>query len=147
MSVPASRCGEGRRLPRESGTHGRERRHRAIADDIYLCPAGERLSGRDFLRHLSGTGHGPPLRLREHHDRCTPDSRRLAALPKSAGSPSVDVQLSRGFGYPHSQRERSRMRVVVVGTSGVGKTVMAKSIASALNLACIELDRLHWEPH
>ncbi len=39
------------------------------------------------------------------------------------------------------------MRVVVVGTSGVGKTVMAKSIASALNLACIELDRLHWEPH
>jgi adenylate kinase family enzyme len=39
------------------------------------------------------------------------------------------------------------MRVVVVGTSGAGKTVMAKSIASALNLACIELDRLHWEPH
>ncbi len=36
------------------------------------------------------------------------------------------------------------MRVVVVGTSGAGKTSMAKSIASMLNLPCIELDRLHW---
>jgi len=39
------------------------------------------------------------------------------------------------------------MRVVVVGTSGAGKTAMAASIASALNLPCIELDRLHWEPN
>jgi adenylate kinase family enzyme len=36
------------------------------------------------------------------------------------------------------------MRIVVVGTSGAGKTTMAKSIASALNLPCIELDRLNW---
>ena len=39
------------------------------------------------------------------------------------------------------------MRVVVVGTSGAGKTVMAKRIASALDLRFIELDRLHWEPN
>jgi adenylate kinase family enzyme len=39
------------------------------------------------------------------------------------------------------------MRVVVVGTSGAGKTAMATSIASALKLRCIELDRLHWEPN
>ena len=39
------------------------------------------------------------------------------------------------------------MRVVVVGTSGAGKTAMATSIASALKLPCIELDRLHWEPN
>ena len=39
------------------------------------------------------------------------------------------------------------MRVVVVGTSGAGKTVMAARIASALELPCIELDRLHWEPN
>jgi adenylate kinase family enzyme len=39
------------------------------------------------------------------------------------------------------------MRVVVIGTSGAGKTVMAKRIASALDLSCIELDRLHWEPN
>jgi adenylate kinase family enzyme len=36
------------------------------------------------------------------------------------------------------------MRVVVVGTSGTGKTTMAKSIASALVLPCIELDSLNW---
>jgi adenylate kinase family enzyme len=39
------------------------------------------------------------------------------------------------------------MRIVVVGTSGAGKTTMAKSIPSSLNLPCIELDRLHWEPN
>jgi len=39
------------------------------------------------------------------------------------------------------------MRVVVVGTSGSGKTAMAKRIASALDLRFIELDRLHWEPN
>ena len=39
------------------------------------------------------------------------------------------------------------MRIVVIGTSGAGKTAMATSIASALKLSCIELDRLHWEPN
>jgi adenylate kinase family enzyme len=39
------------------------------------------------------------------------------------------------------------MRIVVIGTSGAGKTVIAKRIASALDLACIELDSLHWEPN
>jgi ATPase family associated with various cellular activities (AAA) len=39
------------------------------------------------------------------------------------------------------------MRIIVVGTSGAGKTTMAKSIASMLNLPCIELDRLHWGPN
>jgi adenylate kinase family enzyme len=38
------------------------------------------------------------------------------------------------------------MRIVVVGTSGAGKTRMSTSIASMLNLPCIELDRLHWGP-
>jgi adenylate kinase family enzyme len=39
------------------------------------------------------------------------------------------------------------MRVVVVGTSGAGKTTMAKSLAAKLDLPHIELDRLHWEPN
>ena len=39
------------------------------------------------------------------------------------------------------------MRVVVVGTSGAGKTAMARRIASALDLRFIELDRLHWKPN
>jgi hypothetical protein len=36
---------------------------------------------------------------------------------------------------------------MLIGTSGAGKTVMAKRIASTFDLACIELDRLHWEPN
>lgn len=39
------------------------------------------------------------------------------------------------------------MRIVVVGTSGCGKTTMALRIASALDLPFIELDRLNWEPN
>jgi adenylate kinase family enzyme len=39
------------------------------------------------------------------------------------------------------------MRVVVVGTSGAGKTAMARRIAAALDLRFTELDRLHWEPN
>ncbi len=37
------------------------------------------------------------------------------------------------------------MRIIVVGTSGAGKTTMAKRTASKLGLAHIELDSLHWE--
>jgi adenylate kinase family enzyme len=40
-----------------------------------------------------------------------------------------------------------RMRIVVVGTSGAGKTTMARRIAAALDLPCIELDRLNWKPN
>jgi adenylate kinase family enzyme len=39
------------------------------------------------------------------------------------------------------------MRIVVVGTSGAGKTTMAREIAAALDLPCIELDRLNWNPN
>jgi adenylate kinase family enzyme len=38
------------------------------------------------------------------------------------------------------------MRIMVVGTSGAGKTTMAKRIASELSLPHIELDSLHWGP-
>jgi len=36
------------------------------------------------------------------------------------------------------------MRIAVVGTSGAGKTTMARAIATALEVPCIELDRLNW---
>jgi len=39
------------------------------------------------------------------------------------------------------------MRIVVVGTSGSGKTTMALRIASAFELPFIELDSLHWGPN
>jgi hypothetical protein len=35
---------------------------------------------------MTAAGDGLPSRLRWHHDRCAPDSGRLAAPPKSAGS-------------------------------------------------------------
>jgi adenylate kinase family enzyme len=38
------------------------------------------------------------------------------------------------------------MRILVVGTSGTGKTTMAKRIAAELSLPHIELDALHWGP-
>lgn len=38
------------------------------------------------------------------------------------------------------------MRVVVVGTSGAGKSTFASALASALACPYIELDRLHWGP-
>ena len=37
-------------------------------------------------------------------------------------------------------------RVVVVGTSGTGKTTVASRIAEAIDAHHIELDSLHWEP-
>lgn len=37
-------------------------------------------------------------------------------------------------------------RVVVVGTTGSGKTTFAKRLARELDAAHIELDALHWEP-
>src|SRR6266853_3667656 len=38
---------------------------------------------------VAALGQGPPSRLRPHHDRFTPDSCRLGAPPKSAGSGQI----------------------------------------------------------
>ncbi len=39
------------------------------------------------------------------------------------------------------------MRIVVVGTSGSGKTTMAKALAAALALPFVELDAVQWQPN
>ena len=39
------------------------------------------------------------------------------------------------------------VRVVVIGTSGAGKTTFAANLAKALNLRHTELDELHWGPN
>jgi adenylate kinase family enzyme len=38
------------------------------------------------------------------------------------------------------------MRIVIVGTSGAGKTTLARRLAAELSLALIELDRINWQP-
>lgn len=38
-------------------------------------------------------------------------------------------------------------RIVVIGTSGTGKTTLAKQIAQRLHIPHTELDALHWEPN
>lgn len=38
-------------------------------------------------------------------------------------------------------------RISVIGTSGTGKTTLAKQISQRLAIAHIELDALHWEPN
>jgi shikimate kinase len=38
-------------------------------------------------------------------------------------------------------------RIVVVGTTGSGKTTLAGELAQRLEVSHVELDALHWEPH
>ena len=45
---------------------------------------------------------------------------------------------------PIKDPEAGRMRIVVVGTSGAGKTTLARRIAALLVLPHIELDVLIW---
>src|SRR5258707_9298493 len=42
--------------------------------------------------------------------------------------------------------EQLGMRVVVFGTSGSGKTTPARRLAAALDLPCVELDAINWQP-
>ena len=43
--------------------------------------------------------------------------------------------------------KRPGQRVIVIGTSGSGKTTMAKRLAERLAAPHIELDGLHWGPN
>ena len=38
-------------------------------------------------------------------------------------------------------------RIIIVGTTGSGKTTLASSLAEGLNIPFIELDALHWGPN
>lgn len=45
-----------------------------------------------------------------------------------------------------SQETHLMQRIVIVGTSGSGKTTLARQLSELLNIPCVELDGLHWEP-
>ena len=45
------------------------------------------------------------------------------------------------------ERAISRPRIVVVGVTGLGKTTIARQLASLFYLPHIELDALYWEPN
>jgi adenylate kinase family enzyme len=53
-----------------------------------------------------------------------------------------EIDFSSGF-----TSNKSMQRICIVGTSGSGKTTVAKKAAKNLGYSHIELDSLHWEPN
>lgn len=75
----------------------------------------------------------------------------FAALPfyrargyELAGEPVTGFGVSRGC--PVAKTLRAAQRIVVIGTSGCGKTVLARHLAHSLACPYVELDELFWGP-
>ena len=48
---------------------------------------------------------------------------------------------------PENRMKTEMARVVVIGTSCVGKTRFAQVLAQIMNFPHVELDALHWQPN
>ena len=75
----------------------------------------------------------------------------FTALPfYRAGGYERDGEPVAGFGvtrmWPVAKTLAAQQRIVVVGTSGCGKTVFARLLAQSLRCPCVELDELYWGP-
>src|SRR6516162_653504 len=60
---------------------------------------------------MTAMGQGLPLRSRRRHGRCTPDSRRLAVTPRSAGSGQVQTFVAQRAVDGTTQSDPLRMAV------------------------------------
>ena len=64
-------------------------------------------------------------------------------IPEKAAQPNKTIKSQQSSPPPTNRLNR----IVVVGDSGAGKTVLAQQLAQRLNLSHIELDALFWEPN
>ena len=76
----------------------------------------------------------------------TPAIKRRRTKFQKPKPPTIHVVLSILECYHHRFMAGPPHRIVVIGTTGSGKSALATRLARALGAAFVELDALHWEP-
>ena len=67
-------------------------------------------------------------------------SNRITKTPSLSGFHGYNASRIMTDPFPYQ-------RLVVIGVTGSGKSTLAGRLAALLNLACIDLDALHWDPN
>jgi len=112
---------------------------------LYVAPSARfRGVSKALLAALEERAAAWGLRRMTANSSCTALPFYRARGYQPAGEP---VQ---GFGvtrmWPLAKTLPAAQRIVVVGTSGCGKTVFARLLAQSLRCPCVELDELYWGP-